>query len=287
MFGIFLAFLAACLASIKDIFSKGLSSTISGNVSAFTSFAFALPFYILLVLVLYLLRIENFQISGYFFTFVILRACTDSFAELFKMHALRHADLSVVSSILSLALILLLFTSPIITGDLPTTPGLVGVLFCFLGSIAVAYKKKITRTDTKGIAFAVASSFFFSLNACFDRLAVQSSSAAISGFAMTVISCAILLPLVARNKDSKREISSNTRPLLGRGFFEVGFMVTRLWSLQYLQAPYVAGIARTALIFSIISGKVVFKEENFKLKLAGGVLIAIGSILIIFAGLPK
>lgn len=287
MFGAFLAFLAAILASAKDIYSKSLSSTITGNVSAFTSFAYALPFYVILLLILYLLGLENFELLEGFWIFVILRASTDSLAELCKMHALAHADLSVVSSILSFYLIFLLITSPLITGDIPSSSGLAGVVLCFLGSIAVAYNKKAPgiTSQRKGVLYAIAGSLFFSLNACFDRLAVKSSSAAMSGFSMTLISCLILLPLIFFQKGAKKQIAGNNRALLIRGFYEVAFMVMKLWSVQYLQAPYVAGIARIALIFSIISGKIVFKEENFKLKLLGGILIILGSTMIILTGI--
>ena len=286
MFGVIFAFLAAGFATAKDTFSKSLSASISGTVSAFTSFAFALPFYGLLLLVLYLLGYENFYTDRNFWTFVILRAITDSFAELFKMHSFKYADLSIVSSIISLNLIFLLFTSPFITGDIPNFYGAFGVVLSALGSIFVVSKKTEAKNNAqkKGIILALLSALFFSLNACFDRMAVQSSSAAMSGFGMTLLSCFILLPLVIRNKTIKTEISSNLYPLFTRGFLEVTFMVFKLMALQYLQAPYVAGITRAALIFSIISGRIVFKEENFKSKLLGGFLIILGSLLIIFAG---
>jgi len=102
---------------------------------------------------------------------------------------------------------------------------------------------------------------------------------------MTALSCFILLPLALRVKDFKTQIKLNIKSLSIRAFFEVVFMVTKLAALKYLQAPYVSGIMRSTLIFSIIGGKVFFKEENFKKKLIGGALILIGSALIILNGL--
>lgn len=291
--GISLAFLAAIFASTKDIFSKSLSKSISGSVSAFTSFAFALPFYLILLFILYLLGFEDFYYSKNFFYYVILRAVSDSFAEFFKMHAYSHAELSVVSSIFSLNLVLLLLISPMITGDIPSSYGTIGVILSAFGSFFIVTNKSksiedITKENTeenksnkKGIIYALLAAFFFALNACFDRLAVQSASATLSGFAMTALSCLILLPLALRVKDCRNEVTTNSKALSYRAFFEVTFMVTKLAALKYIQAPYVSAIMRATLIFSIIGGKVFFNEENFKKKMIGGVLIIAGSLLII------
>ncbi len=287
--GITLAFLAAIFQSTKDIFSKSLSTSISGTISAFTSFAFAIPFYLILLFFLYLLGLEDFYYNKNFWYFVLLRAVSDSFAEFFKMHAYTHAELSVVSSIFSLNLVILLLISPIITGDISSSVGAIGVILSALGSFFIVTNKtpeKSNETSSKkGIIYALLAAFFFALNACFDRLAVQSASPALSGFAMTALSCFILLPLALRVKDFKTQIKLNIKSLSIRAFFEVVFMVTKLAALKYLQAPYVSGIMRSTLIFSIIGGKVFFKEENFKKKLIGGALILIGSALIILNGL--
>jgi len=215
----------------------------------------------------------------------MLRAVSDSFAEFFKMHAFTHAELSVVSSIFSLNLVILLLISPIVTGDIPNSTGAIGVILSALGSFFIVTNKTPSKSEgkssKKGITYALLAAFFFALNACFDRLAVQSASPALSGFAMTALSCLILLPLAIRVKDFKSQVKLNSKALSYRAFFEVTFMVTKLAALKYIQAPYVSGIMRSTLIFSIIGGKVIFKEENFKKKLIGGALIVLGSALII------
>ena len=58
-------------------------------------------------------------------------------------------------------------------------------------------------------------------------------------------------------------------------------MICKLSALQFLQAPYVACIMKVGLIFSIIAGRVTFKEEDTVRKLLSSSLIVAGVILIV------
>src|SRR5205809_7287613 len=58
--GLLAALLSAVFASAKDLVSKKLASGLDGTASTFASFAFALPFYAVLLIVLWLLGQETF-----------------------------------------------------------------------------------------------------------------------------------------------------------------------------------------------------------------------------------
>jgi hypothetical protein len=85
--------------------------------STFASFAFALPFYIAALAVLGWLGVEGFERSLPFLVLILLRSITDTFAEGMKMYAFAHGDISIVATFFSLSPLLLLVTSPLITGD--------------------------------------------------------------------------------------------------------------------------------------------------------------------------
>jgi drug/metabolite transporter (DMT)-like permease len=65
-----------------------------------------------------------------------------------------------------------------------------------------------------------------------------------------------------------------------RGLLEVAFMVSKLYALQYLQAPYVVGVQRLSLLLSILGGSLFFKEPDVVRRLAAGILILGGVFLI-------
>jgi drug/metabolite transporter (DMT)-like permease len=312
--GLIAALASAILASAKDLVSKRLAFRLDGTASTFASFAYALPFYGLILAILYFLGEETFVLSWTFLLLVLLRSITDTLAEWLKMSAFTHGDISLVVSFFSLSPVIMLFTSPLITGDIPSLWGSVAVVLVTIGSLALVWPRHgiggnedETRISTppapgsfaaqkKAIILATLAALFFSLNSCFDRLAVQFAfpafeyearnlnetlhRAAYSGVAMTLLSALFLLPLVVGNKVRLAGLGSNWRGLWLRGFLEALFMVCKLSALVYWQAPYVAGFQRFSLVLSIIGGRVFFKEADFPRRLAAGVLILGGIVLI-------
>lgn len=283
--GILLTFISAVFAASKDLVSKKIAFSVGGTVSAFASFAFAIPFYLLLLLVLGALGLETFELSRAFLILVLLRALCDSGAEWLKMHAFTHGDISFLACFISLNTLFTLLLSPFITGDPLSLKGAIGVLLTVIGALALLYdpKKLTTKLELKGVAFATSAAFLFGLQSCFDRLAVLQAGPAWTGFTMTAVSALIIAPAALRTSDKRNQLKEFKKPFLIRGIFEVTFMVIKLTALQFLQAPYVSGIMKVSLLLSIIGGRVFFKERDFTKRALSGVLIITGIIFIIFA----
>ncbi len=288
--GLLAALLSAVFSSAKDLMSKRLAFRLDGTVSTFASFAFALPFYLLLLTLLTLLGHGTFTFSSAFLGLVLLRSLTDTFAEGMKMHAFVHGDLSVVVLVLSLSPLLLLITSPLITRVPVSLTEIVAVFLVVGGSMVMVYRPSAENSarQKKGILLALGAALFFSLNSCFDYLAVQKgeriasgfATAAFAGFSMTLVSAGFLCPFVLARADRREALGSHRAGLLLRGVLEVLFMVCKLYALEYMGAPAVAAIMRMSLLLSIIGGRVFFKEKDFKKRLAAGALIVVGVSLI-------
>lgn len=273
--GLLWAISAAFLITAKDIVSKSVSTKVSGTISTIASFLYALPFYILIIGIGYITGFEDLSFTSQFIGFVILRALSDIGAEWCKMTALSKGDLSVVAAFYSLSPVFLLFLSPLMTGDSVSTGGLVGVLLVGAGTFTFGLKPRNgAPAQYKAMAFGLASAVFFSLNSCFDKLAVNESSPLLSGFAMTALSGFIMVPFA--KEPIIPSLSVAHKPFLIRGLFETIFMISKLAALQYLPAPYVVAIMRGSILISIISGKTIFKESNFIQRLIGGCIILAG-----------
>jgi drug/metabolite transporter (DMT)-like permease len=280
--GLLASLLSAVLSASKDLVSKRLAFRLDGTASTYASFAYALPFYLLVMAILGLSGYEAFTTSLTFLVLVLLRSVTDTLAEWMKMHAFSHGDISLVASFFSLSPLFLLITSPLITGDPLSVLEVIATFLVVGGSLLLVYRPsgKGWAEQKTGILLAIGAALFFSLNSCFDRLAVQEGTPVFAGFAMTLLSAVFLFPLVVFRKDRLEGLRSQRKSLLIRGFMEVAFMVSKLTALVYLQAPYVVGIHRLSLLLSIIGGRVFFKEQDFGRRLAAGVLILGGVILI-------
>lgn len=275
---IFLAVsLAAIFATSKDLVSKKLAASVEVGVSAFASFLFALPFYFVLMFILWSIGQESFLLSWGFVALVVARSITDVIAEYCKMQALQHGDLSLVSPLLSLSPVFILLVSPIITGDPMTKTGAISVLLVVAGTLVLLYKPGARhQVDKRAYFYSFATSIFFALNNCFDRLAVQKSTPVFSGFAMTLLAAIFLWPMIWKNKPGQAQLKQYFSAFTLRGLFEVLYMVAKLYALQTMQAPYVAALLRVSLLFSIIGGRIMFDEKDFFKRLCAGVLILMG-----------
>jgi drug/metabolite transporter (DMT)-like permease len=280
--GFLLATLSAGFSSSKDLLSKRLAFRLDGTTSTFASFAFALPYYIAVLAVLYWLGVEQFERSVPFLVLVLLRSITDTFAEGMKMYAFAHGDISIVATFFSLAPLLLLVTSPLITGDPLYLADVGAVVLVVAGSLLMVYRPSAIgwAAQRKAILLASGAALFFSLNSCFDRLAVQRGTPVFAGFTMTLLSAFFLLPFVLFRKDRWQALRRQRGGLFLRGALEIAFMVCKLSALQFLAAPDVVAVQRLSIVLSIIGGRMFFKEPDFKRRLAAGFLI-LGGVFVV------
>jgi drug/metabolite transporter (DMT)-like permease len=288
--GILAALLSAVFSTSKDIVSKKLTVHIDGTASAFASFAFALPFYVVVLAVLGWLGYDLFGFSEVFWWLVLARALTDVFAEGMKMYAFAHGDISLVTIVFSLSPFWLLAMSPLLTADELSPAGVAAVALAVVGSVIAVYRP--THADWgrhhRAILLGVGASFFFALNSVLDRLAMvqvdpnNPGAAAVGGFTMTLASAIVLLPLVALHRERAHGIYLSRRGLAVRGLLETAFMVCKLMAMQWLAAAYVVGLQRTSLLLSILAGRLVFKESDFTRRLLAGLLILVGVAWIVW-----
>jgi len=280
--GFLAALLSAVFSSAKDLLSKRLAFQLDGTVSTFASFWFALPFYVLLLAVLYLLGVETFEWSLFFLMLVLLRSITDTVAEWLKMYAFAYGDISMVATFFSLSPLFLLITSPLITRDPLSLSDIIAVVLVVGGSLLMVYRPAKTgwADQKKGILLATGAALFFSLNSCFDRLAVQCGTPVFSGFTMTLLSALFLAPFVVFRRDRLQALRVYRTGLLIRGGLEIAFMVCKLYALRFLQAPDVVAVQRLSLVLSIIGGRMFFKEPDFRRRLAAGLLI-LGGVFVV------
>jgi drug/metabolite transporter (DMT)-like permease len=269
--------------------SKSLASRVDGTTSTLASFAYAIPYYAIGLIGYALLGIPLGDLSARFWFFVFLRSLTDACAEWLKMSALAKTDISLVAPFFTLSPVLLLFLGPLISDDQLTPLGISGVLLSVLGSIGLLPRRSAnvagSRSSAKqGILMAIGASMFFALNTLFDRLAVKSASSLVSAAAMTAAATIPFIIPVFRSSKRRKIFFKEAKLFHLRGIFEVGFMTLRLFALSALPGAYVSGLKRISVLGSIIGGRMIFQEQEAKRRFLCGLLVCIGSVLIVFSG---
>lgn len=285
MLGYLAAFLSAVFASSKDLVSKKLSFSVDGTTSAFASFLFAIPYYLLCMVVLSVIGVKWWLYSGNFVGFVVLRSVTDTVAEVTKMYAFMFADISLLACVYAVYPLILLILSPLVTGDPLKTQHVLAIVCIVIGSLIIAVRPdtSVLNAQKKGILFAVVSGVFFALNTCFDRLAAQQSSPVFSGFAMTALSMLLILPFMFK-KQRGAQLVRYSKGFFLRGFFEAAFMICRLWALQFFSGPFVVVFQKLSFVFSIIGGRIAFKEQDFGRRILAGLVVLCGVFLMVAFG---
>ena len=287
----FAALGSAVFATSKDLVSKRVASQVDSTVSTCASFLYALPFYLAMLMLEWCVGRPQFALSLSFWLLVLSRSITDAFAEWFKMRSLSYGDISLVACFFSLSPVFLLVTSPLITGDALSLTEIGSVALIVAAGILLVYKparaggsesRKADRDVLKAIVLAICASVFFSLNSCFDRLAVQQASPVWSGFTMTAAAGLIFLPRVLSVAAFRHDLTLNWRLFLLRGIFEFIFMTLKLIALQFISAPYAVTLMRASILFTILGGGVILHEGDLKRRLFAGGLTLLSVAVVVF-----
>ena len=67
------------------------------------------------------------------------------------------------------------------------------------------------------------------------------------------------------------------------GLFQSIMVLSHMWAIHLVAAAYMITVKRTSLIFSVIYGKLIFKEREIGQRLAGAILVVLGVGLILIA----
>ncbi len=68
------------------------------------------------------------------------------------------------------------------------------------------------------------------------------------------------------------------------GLAQTIMVLSHMWAINLITAAYMIAVKRTSLIFSVIYGKLIFKEKEITQRLAGASLMVLGVGLIVLAG---
>lgn len=278
------ALISACTSTAKDIVSKAVSSKVHPDISTFASFLFALPFYGLIFIALYLFGEEGVVLSRTFLLLVLMRGISDVFAEGCKMRAFEKGDVSLVSGLLSLSPLILTVISPFITGDVVTASQAIGIALIVFGGLVLVRRDRITGKVVQPLAvvYALVGSVAFALNSALDRLAVGQAGPVTSAFSVTLCAALLTLPAIVGVSGANAQLGGNARAFLLRGLFETVFMVAKMVALTTLPAHVVVGIMRMSMILTVVVGGAWFHEKDRVRRVIGTLVMYVGLIFLLW-----
>lgn len=278
-----LALLTALSLSTADALSKRALRNNEDLVIIWVREGYALPF-----LASALLFVPLPRLDAAFWITVLSLIPLEIAALILYVKAIRLSPLSLSVPFMALSPVFIIFIAFIFLGEWPSDHGILGIALIAIGAYmlnASASKegflgplKAILKEPGSILMIAVA--FIYSITSTLGKVAIQHSSPMFFGFfypfALTVVLTAYVgmkgkLPLVV----------SRPATFLPIGLCTAVMIFSHFLALSLTQVAYMISVKRTSLIFSVIYGSLLFKEENIRERLFGSLIMLAGVILII------
>jgi len=284
----FLAILAAFLMAGQALLIKIGLKNISKVSLIFWTNLISLGF---LIPIDKLHQIPLTQLPGNFWLVVLIVFPLDMLAMYFYLQALKKGNISLVSPLLSFTPLLMWLTGWLIIKEIPSIIGGLAILLIVLGT----YWLNIDFGNTKfvytikklfhepGAKYMLATAIIWAITGSFAKLAINYSSAITWSIAYkTVVAFTFLLVIIFKLKEMKKytRIVWLILLIIGLAGGAEQFFISKALSLTL--ATYAMAIKRTSILFSILLGWLVLKEEKIKQRLTGAILMIAGIFLISF-----
>lgn len=268
--------------SLVSPLRKDLSSKISPLAILWIPGFLAIPIYI------YLIFSEGLPTLNSLFGWYLLGTILiEIVSNLLLIYALKIEELSVVIPMLSLSSVFAYFLNILFLNSPFQLVGFIGVLLVVLGSVfahAKFNKQGVNISFSFGSMVAILVALMWGFGSLGFILGIRNSN--LLGFvsAVNLVVTVIILVLdiiILNNPFPKKTIFS----LEGLSLTLLSFLA---WvgefsaAILISQPAYVTAVKRLDSLLNIIYGKVLWKEEHFKQKILGGVVMVVGILLIIF-----
>jgi uncharacterized membrane protein len=281
---LFFAGLTAFFDSLKVVFGKHSLGTTDIYVTGW-----AWRFFAFLALLPALAFVPFPDLSANFWWAILISGGINLLVTPLYMRAIQMDDLSLVMPMITFTPLFLLITSPIVVGEFPSWPGLMGMVLIVLGAYGLnigefnkgwlqPLKALVAR---RGPRLMLLVAFLWSISANFDKIGMQASSPLIYSIGVLAFLTVGLTPFALRqSRNPVQAIRGNYWPLMLLGISSGLVLLTQMFAMELTLVAYVIAIKRTSAALSVLWGALFFKEPNLQTRLPAVVIMLMGVILI-------
>ena len=284
MYWFYFALLAAICESLKDLFSKHGLHSVSPQLAALAASAIPIP-----LLLCFVLIDDRLPTLGPSYLPALAFGGTLNILALWQfMRALQASDLSLAIPFVSFTPIFLLFTSPLLVGEVPNSQDITGIL-CIVGG---AYMIQIPAMGQGWLAPIISIAHqpgprrmlavLYSLTSNFDKIGIQNSSPIFWSLSLTSVMTIGFAAFVFLRPQQQMSVKNHrTLLFLGLiGFFQGIGLIFHANALSLGPVPSVIAIKRTSILFATLWGFLLLREHHIRERLSGTILMIIGMGLV-------
>jgi drug/metabolite transporter (DMT)-like permease len=214
-------------------------------------------------------------------------------ALLLYMAALKSSPLSLSIPFLAFTPVFMLLNAFVILGEEPSAFGAGGVVLVAAGAYVLNLDAR--RHGFLGPIRAVASergsvmmlivSFCFSITATLGKRMILLSDPVYFGAMYFLLLPALFLPVqMALGRLDQATLTAKPVKGLLVGLGSAGMILFHVWAISMAPAAYMIAVKRLSLVFSVVYGRLLFKEERFSQRFLGAAVMFSGVILILTLG---
>lgn len=281
----FPAILSAVSLATADAVTKRYFSDASAYEMGLVRLLSALPW-----ILLSLFFIPWVRPDGVFFLCILIALPMEATAFFCYMKALKASPLSLTLPFLAFTPGFVIVTGWLVLGEKITAGGFLGIVMIVTGSYVLNLSKvtsgflgpfrAIAREPGSKLMLLV--SFIYAFTSVIGKLAVLHSNPYVFGSLYNITLTALMVALIpfSRAADPVKEITKKPFAGLMLGAAVSISVFSHFIAISMVQAAYMISIKRMSLLFGVLYGAWLFREERIMERLTGAVLMLIGAFLI-------
>ena len=202
--------------------------------------------------------------------------------------AIRLSPLSLTVPFLALSPVFIIFTAFAFLGELPDRSGVLGILLITVGAYTLNASasaqgilgpvKAILKEPGSILMLVVA--VIYSVTSTLGKVAVQHSSPVFFGF-FYPFTLTVVLTIFLGARGKLGHVFSKPAVFIPIGLCTATMIISHFIAISMTQVAYMIAVKRTSLVFSVVYGWLLFKEEKIKERLVGSGLMLAGMVMIL------
>jgi uncharacterized membrane protein len=280
-----LALLSALFQVLRNMSMKHLGHTLDDTINVWGRFTFILPF-----LALFVLWHGIPPLKPGFWLYIGLFGLTQAVATLSLSRALNLSDISIVTALWKVSLLVLVGVAFVTIGEKPSAFGILGIVV----SLAGVYLLNIQKSRIsfwapirelfidRGLRFTLYAALFYAPSVVLIKQAIVTSDPYFSNLMAYLAASLVMVPLVAlRSARHVSQIPKNWLAFVSMGLFACLSSICHSLAYQLTLTSYVEAVKQTEILFALVIGATVFREHaRVRLILPGSLTMLFGIVLL-------
>jgi len=286
MIWVLYALLSAFFLATNDAISKNALQTENELLVAWVRWGLAIPFVLPL-----LFFIEIPILDATFWTATIILIPLELIALFLYIRAIKISPLSLTIPFLALTPVFAILTGFLILGEVLSTAGIFGILLVCAGAYTLNISKKKDGLlgpiraifQERGSVLMSIVALIYGLGAVLGKVVIMHSSALFVGLFYPCLLGLLTLPIVCvkTGKGITRIFKNKTFILIGA--LSAVMLIFHFMGLELIDVAYFISVKRLSMLFAIMYGAILFKEERITERLVGSVVMLAGiGIILLF-----